>query len=284
MAKKKKNKGYKSFSSMLKNNSDVIKVNYNDEKMNLEKATSLSVKGITSVPEDSVIEVSATESSENRENVPFTTDVRYAKSAFTLYEQAMRHPQMKQTLVMTFTDKEVVDLFDYGMNETINTLMERTNISLILKEMEKAKNRIRKWIEREPSTEMEIFILNIPDIVLFTGKIQKKEISPSILFNLCIQVVKTKRPMQKIQKRDPEKYSEITKNLIDHTITNVMNLGHSWIHVGWNSELIKDVIEYSEMWKKSIEENETVGKLINSIIFSIDNSEDFIEFSNHYIR
>ena len=284
MAKKKnKNKKvatYKKFVSALKENQKKIFVMNGEEKVSLEDAVDASVANITSVPKDGVIPITSDEASKKRDESEIQADIRYAKTSFTLYEYAMKYYKTRQTLVLTMTQNDVLDLFVFNACETVNTLMERTNIALILKKMEKAKKKLEKWLEREPETDYEMFVLNIPDIVLFTNVLKKKEVSNSVMFNMTIQVVKTKKSISKMKKKDSEAFEEMCKSIKADTLKNAINLGNASIHIDVADAFMTDAAESASQWSSAILDDESNKKLFNRIIFSTDDSNNLVTFSN----
>lgn len=285
MSKKKKNKKaeYKSFIGMLKDKQKKIFIMKGDEKVSLTDAVDQTVKNITSVPIDSVIGVSSEDAVKNRDSYNTIFTARYAKAPFTLYEYAMKYPKRPQTFVLTVTPNEVEDIFDYESNKNISVLMERTNIGLILKKAEKAKNRLKNWLKTEPENDIDMFVLNIPDIVLFTDVLKKDEVSKSVLFNITIQVIKTKPSINKIKKKNEEKYKEVVEKVIDLTLKSSVLLGNSFIHIPVEGLFMGDLSEYGKTWISHVVDTDN-EKAINEIVFSADNSVDFTELSGSIIK
>lgn len=288
MAKKKnKNKkmsAYKEFVSALKENQKKIYVMNGEEKVSLGEAVDNSVMNITAVPVDGIIPVTSEDAAKKRDMNTIQVDCRYAKSAFSLYEYAMKYHKTRQTLVLTLSEDEIINLFDFNMHDTITTLMERTNISLILKKMDKTKNRLRKWLDRDSDEDCEMFILNIPDVVLFTNVLKKKEVSTSVFFNLTIQVVKTKKNFEKMKKKDSDTFAEIMKTVKENTLKVAKDLGNASIHLEVSETFMNDVNEAANQWFEIITGDETNQKLFNKIIFSTDNSNNLVAFANEIVN
>lgn len=277
--KKKKASDYKDFISMLKDNKEKIYLMKNDEKISLSEAVTETVGNITAVVKEGIIPISSEDAAKKKTSGNCQINLHYAKAPFTLYEYSMKHRTIPQTLVLTLTEEEVEDLFDFNVNPTVTTLMERTNIGLILKKMEKQKTKIKNWLKQEPDEAMEMFVVNIPDIVLFTSTIQKKEISKAVFFNLCIEVVKTKKKLSKLQKKDPDAYTDLCKSVLDNTLEVAISLGNSYVHIEPNFVFIPEVRPYMEYLVEKAT-NPPANSLINYIIYTFANTDELTEASN----
>lgn len=275
---KKENK-CKDFIEMLKDNKDKIFVMSGEEKISLSDAVEKTIENITCVVKDGIIPISSEEATKKKTSEGLNLEARYAKAPFVLYEYAMKYRKIPQTMVLTLTPNDVEDLFTYNVNSTITTLMERTNIALILKKMTKAKTKIKNWLESDSEKDLDIFVINIPDIVLFTNTIKKKEVSNSVMFNLCIQVVKTKKKLSKLRKKDPDKYEEVLTSVFDETLNIAISLGNSYLHMELNDTFMPDVRKYFEHVVEAIKEP-TTEKLINRIIYSTIDTNQLVEASN----
>lgn len=276
---KKKASNYKDFISMLKENKDKINIMKGEEKISLSDAVTQTVENITAVVKDGIIPISSEEATKKKTKETCNIDIRYAKTPFVLYEYSMKYRSIPQTLVLTLTEDDVEDLFEYNSNQTVTTLMERTDIALILKKMDKTKTKIKNWLNQEAVEDMEMFVVNIPDIVLFTNTIQKKDISKSVLFNLCIQIVKTKKKLSKMKKKNEDNYYDICNSIIDNTFENAVSLGNSYIHVELNPILTPDISDYTKKVLEKIQE-EPVNSLINKVIYSLSDTNDMVEATN----
>ena len=276
--KSKQKKVIKGFSNMLKEHKKDILIAKDERKISLSEATNETLNAIKCVPFDAIIPITSDEAAKKKKIKDFHVDVHYAKPAFAMYEYAMKKPE-HQTIILTLTPDELVALLDYGVNSTITSLMERTNISLILKKMEKPVNKINRWLKSESEEMIDMIVLNIPDIILFTDNLKKGEVSRTILFDLCIQVVKTKKDLNKIKKKNVDDYDEITKKVKEMTIQNAISLGHTSCHIPMDSIFYNDKIG-GKQWIESIDESETCKTLISNLIFSSESNIRLIEFAN----
>lgn len=280
--KNKKKNAYKSFVEMLKDKQKKIFIMKDEKKISLSDVVDETISEITSVPQDSMIAITSEDAAKKRDAGSAVFETRYAKAPFSIYEYAMKYPKRTQTLVLTLTPAEVEDIFEYNSNENISVLMERTNIGLILKKMDKAKNRLKKWLSTEATEEMETFVLNIPNIVLFTDTLKKDEVSKSVLFNITIQVIKTKPSIKKIKKKSSEKYNEIIGKVIDTTLKTAVSLGDANIHIPVEGSFIDDLKDYASKWTDAVYDTDN-EKLLNNIVFSADHSLSFTELANSLI-
>ena len=148
--------------------------------------------------------------------------------------------------------------------------------------MDKAKNRLKKWLSTEATEELETFVLNIPNIVLFTDTLKKDEVSKSVLFNITIQVIKTKPSIKKMKKKSSEKYNEIIGKVIDTTLKTAVSLGDANIHIPVEGSFIDDLKDYASKWTDAVYDTDN-EKLLNNIVFSADHSLSFTELANSLI-
>ena len=285
MAKKSKNKKKKGneitkFNQLLADNAKHINVLKNEESKNLVKLTAESVEAVTAVPFDGVIPVSAADVVKDKKCKQFEANVYYTTPVFKLFEMAMSSP-VTQNLIITVSADDMEYFFEPGFNETITSMYGKTNLSMILKELQKPKKKLEKWIEADmdEETPYDIFVLNIPDVILFTNKIRKDEISEGIFFNLIVQVVKSKKKIEKLKKKDL--IEELSKFIIKCTLENIKNFGCVNATTAITEQFSKDYYEVSENWKILIKADEEINKLVDRLSFTVTNSTGFAIAANN---
>lgn len=276
MAKNKKNKKNEliHFNEMLEENIKHISVLKDEKGVDLSDLVSESASKTTAVPFDAVVPVSAADAAKEKKNIVFSKGVFYTSAVFKLFENAMSM-QSKQTIILTVDAEDVPYIFEPGVNETITSLYGKTDLSLIFKEMARPKKKLEKWLQRslDESVPFDIFVLNIPDVVLFTNKIRKDKVSEGIFFNLCIQVVKSKKKVEKLKKKG--KIEELDKFIIKCTMENIKNLGMGSVVTELTEAFAKDWYELAENWSIYLKADEDFVKMVDRLTFTVVNSTGF---------
>ena len=277
--KKKKKNELTKFNQLLADNVKHINVLKNEEAKNLAKLAEDSASGVTAVPFDGVVPVSATDVAKDKKSKQFEANVYYTTPVFKLFEMAMSS-QITQNLIMTVSADEMDYLFEPGFNETITSMYGKTNLSLILKQLQKPKKKLEKWIDADldDETPYDMFVLNIPDVILFTNKIRKDEVSEGIVFNLIIQIVKSKKKIEKLKKKDH--IEELSKFIIKCTIENIKNFGCVNATTTITEQFSKDFYEVSENWKIFLSADEELPKIVDRLSFTVTNSTGFAIAAN----
>ena len=278
---KKKTKKTKLFSDILVSNKKDIMVMKGDKEMSIAEASIQSAEESILVPADGVIPISGDELAKKKKTQSFTVGARYSKPIFTLYENGIKSANTVQTLFLTVSTDALDFLF--SQKGYIGILKERTNINMILNLLDKKIKKLNRWIDNEQNNDVDTFIIYIPDIILFTDSIKKKEISRSIVFNLCIQVCKTKKKAEKLFDKKPDKFHEINHTIRQTTIDVARNLGLTSLNIPINDSYSMDIYDTSTIVTSIIEKEVTsnnLDKVIDSITFITGNSNDFITYSN----
>lgn len=276
---KKKGNELTRFNQILAENTKHINVLKEEESVNLGKLVSESVSKVTAVPFDGVIPVSAADVAKSKKLKTPDVNVYYTTSVFKLFEMAMSTP-VTQNLIITVDANDMEYFFDPGFNEAITSLYGKTNLSLILKELQKPKKKLEKWIDAEldDETPYDMFVLSIPDVILFTNKIRKDDVSEGIFFNLLIQVVKTKKSVAKLKKK--KQIEELSKFIIKCTMENIKNFGCVNVTTEITDKFSEDYYECAENWKILIQADESFEKMIDRLSFTVTNSTGFAVAAN----
>lgn len=283
MAKKKKNKKKDSlafFMEMLEKNQKHINITENEKTVSLKDKTESSIEAARAVPFDAVIPVSSADAAKEKSSEAFKTTCYYTTPIFKLFEVSIAST-VRQTMVMTVDANDMETLFEPGMNETITNLMGKTNLSMVVKDLAKLRKKFDKWAGRElDETPFDMFVITIPDLILFTNKIRKDEASDALLFNLVIQVVKTRKSIAKIKKKG--NIEDLSKFVIKCTIENIKNLGLSNVIMELNDDMSEDYYELAENWAINLKGDEDLQKMMNHLIFTVMNSTGYAIVSTKF--
>ena len=283
MAKKKKNKKKDSlafFMEMLEKNQKHINITENEKTVSLKDKTAAAIEAARAVPFDAVIPVSSADAAKEKSSELFKTTCYYTTPIFKLFEVSIAST-VRQTMIMTVDVNDMETLFEPGMNETITNLMGKTNLSMVVKELPKLRKKFDKWAGRElDETPFDMFVITIPDLILFTNKIRKDEASDALLFNLVIQVVKTKKSIAKIKKKG--NIEDLSKFVIKCTIENIKNLGLSNVVMELNDDMSEDYYELAENWVINLKGDEDLQKMMNHLIFTVMNSTGYAIVSTKF--
>lgn len=283
--KKKKTKHVETLTEVLKENKKLIFVKKDENtKVSIAEATEESAENVTAVPVAGVLAVSAEDVAGRKKLADSQIQMRYAKPVFTMYENALKM-ESKQTLMLTYTIDEAAEAINEAEKGSIlYELSKRTNVQNILKKMDRPFNKLNKWISAEPSEEPEIFVIHIPDVVMFTKTVKMNEVSESIRFDLLIQVVKTHKKITKIFNKDEDRYHEINHRLRESTIQLIKDLGIVCPNIQIDDAYNTLGNEISLVWKTLLEKefsnDGTLAKYVDKLSFTTENSNVFIEFSN----
>lgn len=257
----------KNLSRMLSENSKKITVMYKGEEKTLAEMTEMSANAVVSVASDGIIPVTAAEAAENSIAGENKTTVisSYADGVFSAYEYCLKNNE-KQTLFVTAPVGDIERIF--GFDEPypqIEMLRKRSNIDLIIDEIPtKYKKRLEKWAE-DDEVATGIYIVKIPDILIFYDNIKKGEVSTTKCLDLIIQLVKTDKSLKKLKKKGGEKFQAISEEIIINSFNVIKELGVSSVHIDINEALFMDVQDYCTKWITLISAENS--KLINRIVF-----------------
>lgn len=277
--KKKKNKSsnVEQFNVMLNKHKDEIELYKDEKKTTLEKVTSESAKNVKASPFDGVIPVPSTESAKDKK-VDFHLSAHYSSPIYKLFELSLGS-KVPHTLIMTIDVNDVDLLFHPFINPTITSLYEKSNLYLILNKAEKQRSKLQKWSESEPEEEYDMFVMNIPDIALFTESIVDGK-AKAIFFNLVIQVVKAKKPIGKLKKKNSPKLEDLCRFIIKCTMENIKNYGCTTIVTAINDNFSPDYDAVIQNWGILLDADESFAKVVNAIHFTVRDSNGYAITSN----
>jgi hypothetical protein len=126
-------------------------------------------------------------------------------------------------------------------------------------------------------------ILNIPNVVLFTGNynnIASKDVTPSVLVNVMIQIVKTDKSLSKLKNKNPEKYNDYIDRIISDSVDAAIAHGNINLHINLDPMFCDNIKAYADSWSKYSIAHDANSKLFNMLVFSTTSSNDFISFSH----
>lgn len=278
MGKKKNKKKPNSFTKMLKENQQKITVLYQGEKKTVSEATNDTVKEITAAPLEGMIPVSSSEAAENAltDIKQLSVSTSYAQNIFSMYEFALKYSDVKQTLVVGVQEDDIWNILNsdypgYG------PLKERTNLSLVLNKFpQNYSKKLTNWANNDNGKRPDMFIIRIPNLIIFHGDIQKGEPSKSKFFDLIIQVLRT-RPLAKLKKKKPAEFKDTVNFYVEGTSRALKNLGVSCAHIALDPDFYKDPHDYAELWCEKLCDEK--NKILMRVIFCTPDPDVLVSFN-----
>lgn len=277
MGKKKKKM---TFAKMLKENQKDITVMHQDKKKTVAELTAETVKAITAAPLEGMIPVSSGEAAENTlpDIKQLSVSTSYAQNVFSMYEFALKYTGTKQTLVVSVQEDDIWDMLNptypgYG------PLRERTNLSLVLDKFpDNYSKKVTTWANKENGKVPDMFIIRIPNLIIFHGNIQKKEPSKAKFFDLIIQVIRSEKSLPKLRKRNEAKFDETVAFYVEGTAKALKNLGVSCAHIPLESDFFKDPHDYARLWGEKLTEEK--NKILMRVIFCTPDPDVLVSFNS----
>ena len=273
-----KKKEKSNFSKMLKENQKVIRVLTSDgEEKDLAAITNETVDSIVASPLDGMIPVSSSEAAENA--VPgamkLAISTAYAQSVFSMYEFALKYQSTKQTLVVVVPEKDAEDIWDSNY-ASYGPLKDRSNLKLVLDKFpEKAKRKIADW-----GSESEVpgmFVIRIPNLVVFHGDIKKNTTSKAKFFDLVIEIVRSGKSMSKLKKKKPEEFADMSKFVVDSTVRVLKEFGSSCAHIPLDKDFYAEPHEYASLWARAL--NDDKNNILTRVVFCTPDPDDLVSFN-----
>jgi hypothetical protein len=280
---KKKN----SFSKMLKEHEKKVLVKINGEERKLTDLSKESVDGIVATSIDSVVPVSVTEAVEAANGNAaggLVVDTSYAQTAWSLYENALKFSGAKQTMLLISPIADIEEILE-GMSDELEPLYARTNLQLVMDSIpEKSWKRLKKWAA-EPAQYPDMFVLRIPNLVLFTNSIKKGVATEARSFDLVICFVATEKNLRKLAKKAPDIFEESVKFAVEKTVSVLKDFGSSSVHVEIDSKFMgDDPYGYAKIWGKILNDSVSKKDILTRIVFCTTDSDTLVSFSNEIAR
>ena len=274
-----------SFSKMLKENEKKILVNVRGDEMKLSAATNASVDAIVCTSLDSVVPVSVSEAAEN--SVPgvkkISVATSYAQTAWSLYENALKNGDIKQTMLIMAPETDIDEFFS-GDYEELEPLYGRTNIQLIMDSIpEKMVKRVKKWSDGENSKVPDMFIVKIPNVILFTDSIKKNVPCSSKLIDIVVCFIRSGKSLKKLAKKDREKFESIVDFSVSKAISVLKDFGSSCVHTMVDSRFMSDPHDYADTWAKYLLEEREKG-IISSVTFCTTDTDVLVSFNSQITK
>lgn len=266
------------FSKMLKENQKVIHVlNTDGEEKDLAEITNETLEAIIASPLDGMIPVSSSEAAENV--VPgamkLSISTAYAQSVFSMYEFALKYQATKQTLVVVVPEKEVEDIFDANY-ASYGPLKDRSNLKLVLDKFpEKARKKLANWEEESEIPGM--FVIRIPNLVVFHGDIKKNTTSKAKFFDLVIEVVRSGKSLPKLKKKRPEEFTALSNFIVESTVRVLKEFGASCAHIPLDKDLYDEPHEYASMWANALSAEK--NGILTRVVFCTSDPDELVSFN-----
>lgn len=269
-----------SFSRMLKDNEKKVVVKINGEEKKLKEMIEDSASNVVCTSLDSVVPVSVNEAVENAVAGKSNTsvDVSYAQTAWSLYENALKFSDTKQTMLILATASDIEYILD-GQYDELEPLYGRTNLQLVMDAIpEKNWTRLKRWAN-EPSKYPDMFVLRIPNLVLFTNSIQKNVATVVRTFDLVVCFVATEKKLYKTLKKHPDTFKEISKFSVEKAISVLKDFGSSCVHITIDSKFAASSYSYAETWLKAICQQVSKRDILTRFVFCTTDADSLVEFS-----
>lgn len=282
--KDKKNKN-KSFTKMLKQHCEDIKVLTADGEETLKHVTEDSVNGITATTTEGVIPVDVNEAMENSvASTEMVMTTSFAKASYSTYEFALKYKSTKQTMLL-YLEADDMDFFLDGKIPMLDGLNEKSNIGLVMNKMPaKIQNRLSAWSEMDDGEEL--FILRIPDLIFFYGQIKSGEVALSRRFDLVVQFIKTEKGLQKLAKNNKRAFSECMDQMVASSVEVLQAYGASCVHLAVDDTIFgigTNCAEYADVWCKNLMKNNEKS-LLKRVVFCAADSITLSTFGGQLIK
>lgn len=281
MGKKQKEKS--SFSKMLKENQKVINIMTSEDEMkNLSTLTNEALDGIIASPLEGMIPVSAAEAVANA--VPGATGLSvstaYAQSVFSMYEFALKYNDIKQTLVLAVPAGEIEEILDANYSG-YGPLKDRSNLKLVLDKFpEKIKKKMVNWAA--DGEVPALFVIRIPNLVIFHGDIKKNAPSKAKFFDLVIEVIRSGKSLPKLKKKRPEEFAATSRFFVESTVKVLKEFGVSCAHIPLNKDLYVDPHDYASLWCKELTADK--NGILTRIVFCTPDPDDLVSFNHQVVE
>ena len=268
----------KSFTKMLKENAKKITIMVKDEERTLASLMDESVEETIATSMDGIIPATAEEAATDSLNSNMLgISVNYVQTAFSMYESSLKYQSAKQTMIITLPASSADEIFDCSIPE-FNSLIARTDLALVLDKIpEKLKKRTLKFAEDDESNDM--FVLKIPNIVMFYDSIRKREASKAKFFDIVVILVRTKKSLNKIKKKDKEGFKELSSNIVEKTVDLMADLGVSCAHVTLDPMFFIDPHDYASASVKYLDAKDASKKLLSRIVFCTMDADTLAQFN-----
>lgn len=239
-----------SFSKMLKDNAKKIQLQIGATVTGLNDAIAASVDGIVCTSIDSVVPVSVTEATENMVAgaKKLAIGTSYGDVSYSMYEFALKYP-VKQTLVSILPASDIEDVFE-GLCEQLEPLMGRSTLELVLDKIpEKSIKRMKNWANN-PAHVPDMFVLRIPNLILFTSSIKKSLPSEVKTFDLVVLFVSSSKKLAKLKKKDKKEFERTVEFSVEKAVSVLKDFGSSCIHVSVDERFFSDPHDWASVWSK----------------------------------
>lgn len=282
--------GKNTFSKALRENQKRINVKLpgSDEEIRLVDATERSVEGISATPIDAMMPITAPEILENADtDLPYLAiRTSYTESVFSLYEMGIKSPAgRKQTIVVPLTLDAADDLWgdaNVRLNSVVDILRRNTNIALIVDKFpKKVLKRVSSWADDEESARM--FVIRIPNILMFHENVVKKQVATPFAFDLVIVITNTKeKSLRKAKKRDKDTFDKFSEIFVRDIAAVLENFAISSVHFPLWGEFYRDPYVAAHIWAAGLAEKKT--PVLKRVIFATPDPEYLICFNQEAIR
>lgn len=275
--KKKKNMELRFYKYLRENAKDILISSEGKKKFTLENAVEKSTTATTAVPFDAVIPVSADKAAKEKK-VDFSVKAQFSPLLYKLYEFAITGTR-KYTTILTFDVDDIKWIWNLPL---MQELMQKTNLQLIVDGLDRQFKKLDKWAENDSDTDLDLFVIHIPDIILFRKKPEAGEgIASTVKFDLLFQFIKGKKSIHKMKKKNPD---TLNKFVTKCTAENVKSFGitDALLHV--SDAFSKSYYDLGEAWIDLIKTDESFAKVVNQLHFVSSNSDAYVMLSGEINR
>lgn len=288
MSKKNKKEEKKSFTKVLKENAKDIKIIVgNGEEKTVNELTSETVDGIVASPMDGMIPATAAEAVDNA--VPgatcLTISTKYARTVYCMYENALKYGDVKQSMMLTIPAEDIDSIFD-GTLQNAFGLLDKSNVGLVIPKFpEKLQKRACAWAEEDDSSKNPaMFVIKIPNLILFYGRLTKNEPATVKYFDLIINVVRTSKSLKKLRKKRPDEFKELMNFVVTNSVNVLKEMGVSCVHIPLVNTFFEDPHEYATAWCDALGAEAATNKILTRMEFCAADSDTLVSFTNQVIR
>lgn len=296
MGKKKDKK--KDFGSILEANAKKIKIEVPgwEQIENVADMIQVSVSGTTACPLDAMIPATVTECAKSALDLPYMAiSTNYTQHVYSMYELGIKSQHIQTLVVPLYSDAAEGLLKNDRFSDLYDTMCKYTDIALVYDEVQKKiSKKLESWADEEGGCPM--FVIRIPNLLMFHESIKKDVVSKPVLFDLIIIVSNaSKKTLKKLKKEQKpssdgvfaninsrrDMFDEYSIDFINGLLSVIDNYGSSSVHIPLWEEFYYDAYMAAVYWASRLIETSKNRTGLKRLVFSTSDPKYLIEFNNN---
>ena len=178
------------------------------------------------------------------------------------------------------TADEIEEILDANYSG-YGPLKDRSNLKLVLDKFpEKIKKKMVNWAA--DGEVPALFVIRIPNLVIFHGDIKKNAPSKAKFFDLVIEVIRSGKSLPKLKKKRPEEFAATSRFFVESTVKVLKEFGVSCAHIPLNKDLYVDPHDYASLWCKELTADK--NGILTRIVFCTPDPDDLVSFNHQVVE